>query len=94
MGAMEGSVLVAYDLYSKAVHFMAVTSDDGVHDHRCAWKTDTRLECEPLKGGGMGGAEVTEDLAFTFDGKAGTFRSTITMKDGSKAVFEAAGKRR
>jgi hypothetical protein len=53
-------VLVAYDFCSKAVHFMAVTSNDEIHDHKRHWQGDQTLQCDPLKGG-MGGMPITED---------------------------------
>lgn len=93
MGAYEANVMVAWDPYSKAVHFMSISSDDEVHDHKCAWKDDKTLSCEPLKGGSMGQA-ITEELSFTWDGpKSMTHRSTTTFGDGSKVVFEGTGKK-
>jgi hypothetical protein len=82
---------VGYDTFGKAFHFMGMMSDEEVHDHKCSWKGNA-LECEALKGG-MGGGPVTEDLRFTFDGKTSGFTSVCTFTDGSKATFEASGKR-
>jgi hypothetical protein len=92
MGPIEASFLIGYDTTAKNVHFMGITSDEEVHDHKCMWKAST-LECEPLKGG-LGGEPITEDLSFTSAGKTMQFRSVTTMKDGSKLVFEGTGKRR
>ena len=93
MGAFEANVMVAWDPYSKSVHFMSITSDDEVHDHKCTWKDDKTLACDPLKGGSMGQA-ITEELSFTWDGaKTMSHHSTTTFGDGSKVVFEGTGKR-
>jgi hypothetical protein len=92
MGPIEASFLIGYDTTARNVHFMGITSDEEVHDHKCMWKGST-LECEPLKGG-LGGEPITEELTFTAAGKTMQFRSVTTMKDGSKMVFEGTGKRR
>jgi hypothetical protein len=84
-GIFDASILVAYDFYSKAVHFMAVTSDDEVHDHKCRWQGDQKLVCDPLKGG-MSGMAITEDLSFTVGGKKLGFEAATTLPDGRKAT--------
>ena len=84
-GIFEGNVLVAYDFYSKAVHFMAVTSDDEIHDHKCRWQDDKKLLCDPLKGG-MSGMAITEDLSFTFGPKKLGFQAATTLPDGRQAT--------
>jgi hypothetical protein len=83
-GPFDASILVGYDRYGKAVHFMAVTSDDEVHDHKCHWQGDQKLVCDPLKGG-MGEVAITEDLEFTVGAKKVGFTSVIVMPDGGKA---------
>lgn len=93
MGPWQASVMVGYDLLMKQVHFMAVTSDEEVHDHKCLWKSDTSLVCEPLKGG-LGAQPATEDLAFTVGPKLLAFKSVTTLKDGSKIDFEGTAKRK
>jgi len=75
------------------VHFMAMTSDEEVHDHGCSWKSETELACDPLRGGLMGD-EITEDFSMTFNGDRGGFRSVMKLKDGGQVVFEGVGKRR
>jgi hypothetical protein len=90
-GPFEGSALVAYDPYSKAVHFMAVTSDDEVHDHSCRWQADRKLLCDPLKGG-MGGMAITEDLEFSFGAKKLGFKAIMTMPDGARATCDFRSK--
>ena len=90
-GPYEGSFIIGYDTYGKAVHFMAITSDEEVHDHKCHWNGD-ELPCEPLKGG-MGGQAVVEELSFSFAGKKRSFKSTITFADGGKAYFEGLASR-
>ena len=94
MGPFDAVFLIAYDPFSKAVHFMAATNTHEVHDHVCAWK-GTDLGCTPLKGGmGPAGDPVTEDLSFKMsDPKNMVFTSVMTMKDGSKVTFEGKGKR-
>ena len=91
-GPFEGSALVAYDPYSRAVHFMAVTSDDEVHDHKCHWQGDGKLVCDPLKGG-MAGMAITEDLEFSTGSKKFGFKATMAMPDGSKitCLFKSKG---
>ena len=92
-GPLEASLLVGYDTFHKNVHFMAMTSDEEVHDHVCNWRSATELVCDPLKGGLMGD-EITEDFSLTFAGDRGSFRSVMKLKDGSQVLFEATGKRR
>jgi hypothetical protein len=92
-GKIEANVLVGWDTYSKSVHFMAITSNEEVHDHKCMWKDEKTIACEPLKGGMMG-QPITEDLRFTFDGQNMTFTSVTTMADGKKMSFEGKGKRK
>ena len=91
-GPLEASLLVGFDTFHKNVHFMAMTSDEEVHDHVCNWRSATELVCDPLKGGLMGD-EVTEDFSLTFAGDRGSFRSVMKLKDGSQVLFEATGKR-
>ena len=96
MGPFDGTFIVAYDPYSKAVHFFAITSMFEVHDHVCKWKSELELTCNPLKGGsGPAGDEITEDLTITWtDKKNVTFKSTSKMtKGGATMVFEGKGKR-
>jgi hypothetical protein len=89
-GPLEAGFLVGFDPLDKTLHFMAVTTDDEVHDHRCKWKDDKNVVCEPLHGG-MGGEPITEDLSFAFDKGSFSFKSVETMKDGNKMLFEAKG---
>jgi hypothetical protein len=42
---------------------MAITIDAALHDHRCKWRGDRELACEPLRAG-LGGELVDEDLLF------------------------------
>ncbi len=91
VGPYEGSFLVGYDTYGKAVHFMAMTSDEEVHDHKCTWSGDN-LSCELLKGG-TGGQAASEDLSFSFAGRTRSFKSTITFGDGGKCYFEGIAKK-
>jgi hypothetical protein len=92
MGPFEGSFLIGFDPFDKTMHFMAVTSDDEIHDHRCKWKDDTNVGCEPLKAG-LGGQPVTEELSFSFEKDAATFKSVATMKNG-KLVFNGTNGKR
>src|SRR5262245_61005282 len=38
VGSMDARVLVGTDRSDNRVHFMAMTSDDELHDHVCSWK--------------------------------------------------------
>ncbi len=94
MGPFDALFVIAYDPFSKAVHFMGITSMNEVHDHVCQWKAPD-LTCTPLKGGmGPGGDPITEELSMKMADKNNmTFTSVSTMKDGSKMTFEGKGKR-
>jgi hypothetical protein len=92
-GAWEGSFLVAFDTYGSKVHLMAITSDESVHDHVCAWKGDASIVCDPLRGG-SGGQPVTEEVAFAFGPRTLTMKVVATLKDGGRVLFDATGKRR
>jgi hypothetical protein len=93
MGPWQGSFMVGYDLLARQVHFMGLTSDEEVHDHKCNWKTETSLECEPLKGG-LGAQPATEELGFTVGPKSLAFKSTTILKDGTRIVFDGSAKRK
>ena len=92
VGPMDAAVLVGLDRLDNKVHFMAMTSDDELHDHVCGWQDARNLVCEPLQGG-LGGQAISEDLSFTFDADQGSFKSVIKFADGKQMVFEAAGGR-
>ena len=92
-GPMEAAFIVGFDTFGKRVHFMAITSDEEVHDHVCRWTDASTLGCDPLKGGLMG-EPVTEDFVITSDAQKLSFKSTMTLKDGSKILFEAVGRRK
>lgn len=92
-GLMEAAFIVGFDTFSKRVHFMAITSDEEVHDHVCRWTDDVTLTCDPLKGGLMG-EPVTEDFVISTEGQKLLFKSTMTLKDGSRIGFDGVGKRR
>ena len=101
MGPFDGHFVIAWDPYSKAVHFMGITNNHEVHDHNCGqWSEGmagkSGLTCAPLKGGmGPTGEEITEDVMFAFhkDGKELTFTSTSKMKNGATLTFEGVGKK-
>jgi len=101
MGPFDGHFVIAFDPYSKAVHFFGITNQFEVHDHNCGnWDQGmagkSGLTCTPLKGGsGPAGEEVTEDLSFSFhkDGKEMDFTSTSKMKNGATLTFEGKGKK-
>ena len=109
MGPFDALFVVAYDPYSKAAHFMGITSMNEVHDHVCTW-SGLSLNCKPLKGGmGPGGDEVTEDVTMTWEAdkkctandasclataKSVSFKSVSKMtKGGATMTFEGKGKR-
>jgi len=99
MGPYDGAFLIAYDPFSKAVHFIGVTNGYEVHDHVCQWDQGMAgkfgLGCTPLKGGtGADGKEITEELLIAFhkDGKEAEFTSTSHLKAGGDIVFTGTGK--
>jgi hypothetical protein len=89
---MDASILVGADRLDNKVHFMAITSDDELHDHVCSWKDEQHLDCEPLRGG-LGGQPITEDLSFTFDTGGAALRSITHFTDGGELSFVGAGSR-
>lgn len=91
-GPLDAGVLIGADPLDGKVHFMAMTSDDELHDHICAWKDSKNLMCDPLRGG-LGGQAITEDLSFAFDGDNGSFKSLTHLGDGTQVLMEAAGPR-
>ena len=93
VGPFDGLFVIAYDPYSKAVHFIGVTNSNEVHDHVCNWK-GSDLICNPLKGGsGPEGHEITEDVAMKIEKTTATFSSISKMKGGGQIKFEGKGKR-
>lgn len=93
LGPFEALFVIAYDPYSKAVHFIGVSNQNEVHDHVCQWK-GSDLTCAPLKGGmGPGGDEITEELAIKIEKSAATFTSVSKMKGGAVMKFEGKGKK-
>ena len=101
MGPYEGTFLIGYDPFSKAVHFISVTSELEIHDHVCQWDQGMAgkfgLGCTPLKAGtGADGKEITEDLMIAFhnDGKETEFTSTSHLKSGGDIVFSGKGKKK
>jgi hypothetical protein len=92
LGPMHAAYLVGYDTFSKRVHFMAITSDEAVHDHPCSWKDEHELACEPLKAGMMGKA-ITEEFAVSFDGNGAAIKATVTLSEGGRMLIDIKGKR-
>jgi hypothetical protein len=109
MGPFEGLFAVAYDPYTKAAHFIGITSMNEVHDHVCTW-SGLSLNCKPLKAGmGPGGDEITEEVTMTWEAdkkctandasclataKTVSFKSVSTMtKGGATMTMEGKGKR-
>jgi hypothetical protein len=91
MGAMEYNYLIAYDTDSKLVHMLALGSSGEVHDHKCSWKSETEISCQPLKGM-IDGKPMTEDVAFTVEGKTLKVAGGVTTAEGN-IKFEGTGKR-
>jgi carbon monoxide dehydrogenase subunit G len=91
-GLMEAAFIVGFDTFGKRVHFMAITSDEEVHDHVCRWTDASTLACDPLKAGLMG-EPVTEDFVITSGAHRLSFKSTMTLRDGSRIVFDGVGRR-
>lgn len=94
LGKMEDVLLATYDAEGKAVRIVGMSSMGEVHDHKCAWKDDKTITCDPLAIT-AGGAPATVDLTATWpDAKSFTVTESTTTKDGSKMVFEGKGKRK
>ena len=92
MSPLDAGILIGVDRLDDKVHFMAMTSDDELHDHVCAWQDGKNLVCDPLKAG-IGGQPITEDLAFSFDGDQMSLKSVIHFADGTKMLLEGPGSR-
>jgi hypothetical protein len=92
LGAMHAAYLVGYDTFTRRVHFMAMTSDEAVHDHPCTWKDEHVLACEPLKGG-MNGQPITEEFSVSFDGGGAVIKATVILSDGGRMLVDIKGKR-
>lgn len=100
MGPYDGSFLIAFDPYSKDVHFMGVTSKYEVSDHKCVLDHGMAgkfgISCQAVKhGSGAGGDEVTNEISISFhdQGKTADFRSVTTLKNGATLTYEGTGKR-
>jgi hypothetical protein len=92
LGPMHGAYLIGYDTFTKRVHFMAMTSDEAVHDHPCSWKDEHLLACDPLKAG-MNGQPITEEFSVSFEGAAAAIKATVLLPDGSRMLIDIKGKR-
>ncbi len=92
LGPSHGAFLIGYDTFGKRVHFMAMTSDEAVHDHQCSWKEGRQLACDPLKGG-MNGQAVTEEFTVSFDGGSAVIKVAVTLPDGGRMLIDMKGKR-
>ncbi len=93
MGPFEALFVIAYDPYSKAVHFVGFSNQNEVHDHLCNWK-GADLTCNPYKGGhGPTGEEITEDVSMKIEKNVATFTSVTKLKGGGQIKFEGKGKR-
>ena len=91
MGATEYAYLLGYDAETSAVHMFAIGSPGEVHDHKCAWKNEATLDCEPLRAT-MAGSPITEAMSFVFAGDDLTLKVTSTTKDGVVAI-QSTGRR-
>lgn len=94
LGRMEDVLLATYDVEGKAVRIVGMSSMGEVHDHKCAWKDEKSMSCDPLAIV-AGGAPATVDLVMSWsDAKNIAVTESTTMKDGSKMVFDGKGKRK
>jgi hypothetical protein len=94
MGNVEDEALVAYDVEGKAIRFVGFSSTGEVHDHKCIWKDEKTMTCDPLAVT-VGGAPASVTLSMSFpDAKTMVMNETTTGKDGSKVAFDGKGKRR
>ena len=92
LGPMQGAYLIGYDTFGKRVHFMAITSDEAVHDHPCSWSNEHDLTCDPLKGG-MNGSPITEEFVVSFNEKTLAIKVKVTLPDGGVMLIDIKGKR-
>ena len=90
-GPAEYNYLVGFDADTKIAHLFAVGSPGEVHDHRCTWKDDKVLDCEPLEAT-LGGQPIKETFSFTFNGNMVAMSGSTVTKDGP-IKFEAVGTR-
>jgi hypothetical protein len=94
LGKLEDEALVTYDEEGKSIRFVGMSSTGEVHDHKCIWKDDKTMTCEPLAIT-VGGQPATVDFTATFsDPKNVHMVETTTLKDGSKMSFDGTGKRK
>jgi hypothetical protein len=94
IGNVEDEALVAYDVEGKSIRFVGFSSTGEIHDHKCIWKDDKTMTCDPLAVT-VGGQPASVALTVTFpDAKSMVMNETTTMKDGSKVAFDGKGKRR
>ena len=94
MGNVEDEALVTYDVEGKNIRFVGISSTGEVHDHKCTWKDDKTMTCDPLTVT-VGGQSASVALTMSFpDAKTMVMNETTTMKDGSKVAFDGKGKRR
>jgi uncharacterized protein DUF1579 len=91
MGATEYAYLIGYDVETGTVHLFSIGSPGEVHDHKCVWRGEKALDCEPHVGT-MGGAPSTETVSFVFAGDAMTLNATTAGPDGT-VVIQAKGTR-
>ena len=90
LGAFEANCLIAFDpVGSTGVHFMCVTTDGEVHDHRGRWTDATHLTFERLSWSGGPGGSGWEDLSCAWPTpKTMTWTSITSMPDGTRVKFE------
>lgn len=95
-GAMSATCLMAFDpVGSTGVHFMCVTSDGEVHDHRGRWTDAKHLVFDRLSWSGGPGGNGWEDLASTWpDSRTMIWTSSTGMADGSVLKFTLHATRR
>ena len=90
LGPWEATCLVGFDpVGSTGVHFMCVTTDGEVHDHRGRWTDATHLKFERLSWSGGPGGPGWEDLSCAWPTpRTMTWSSVMGMPDGTRVTFE------
>jgi hypothetical protein len=90
LGPVQDVLLVTWVAQEKAMHIVGADSMGEFHDHKCAWKDDKTVACDPLTV-----PAGTVDLSMTVpDAKSFAVTETTTMKDGSKVTFDGKGKKK
>ena len=95
MGPFAATCMMAFDpVGTTGVHFMCVTTDGEVHDHRGRWTDATHVAFDRLSWSGGPGGNGYEDLACSWPtAKTMVWTSVTQASDGTKVKFDVNAKR-